>query len=122
MVRAEVIETIAKRIARMEGYTKTSSLSFKNNNPGNLRSWGKMPVTGGFAVFPTAEAGWNALRKQISLNIDRNLTFLEFFGGKPGIYPGFAPDSDGNHSKNYAKFVAEAFKVPAETKIKELIK
>ncbi|MFZ6724711.1 hypothetical protein ACO0K2_04380 [Undibacterium sp. MH2W] len=33
----------------------------RNNNPGNLRSWGNMPKdSGGYAVFPTKEAGLSA--------------------------------------------------------------
>ena len=33
----------------------------RNNNPGNLRSWGNMPRdSGGYAVFPTKESGLSA--------------------------------------------------------------
>ena len=122
MKKKEVIELIAKRIAKMEGFGRRTSIAARHNNPGNLRAWGTFPVVKGFAVFPDAETGWRALRKQIQVNIDRNLSFYEFFAGKPGVYPGYAPVEDGNNSLNYAVFVASAFDVSASTVIRKLIK
>lgn len=107
MTRASLIDMMAAAIARMEGYYQPHTLAQLNHNPGNLRQWGEMPTKGGFAVFPTAEAGFNALKTQIRRNIERGLTMYEFFGGKPKIYGGYAPDTDGNHSKHYAEFVAQ---------------
>jgi hypothetical protein len=125
MPREEFVGLFAKRIATMEGFYTTSrgkpSLAFRNNNPGNLRSWGRYPVKAGFAVFPSVEEGWHALKVQISKNIERKLTFKEFFCGKKGVYPGYAPDSDGNHCTNYATFVAEFFGAGVNTKIFELV-
>jgi len=46
------------------GKSKSSSLGVRLNNPGNLRSWGDMPIvqtgSGAFAKFPTAQAGMSA--------------------------------------------------------------
>jgi len=96
----------AEAIATQEGYYKPGSIAERHRNPGNLRSWGPLPVERGFVVFPSEDAGFEALQQQIRKNIKRGLTLYEFFGGKPGVYAGYAPDSDGNHSKRYAEFVA----------------
>lgn len=34
------------------------------------------------------------------------LTLSEFFGGKPGVYAGYAPAADNNPVSNYVSFVA----------------
>ena len=100
-------ELIAQAIAQMEGFFKPGgSIAARNNNPGNLRSWGSNPVVDGYAKFPTLQAGWDALRAQVDKNIGRGLTLQEFFGGKPGVYPGYAPAVDRNDPGNYANFVA----------------
>lgn len=112
-----MIQRIAKAIATMEGYfitpeqAKSRGISYptisqRNNNPGNLRSWGSTPISGGFAAFASAEEGWAALRRQIVLNIGRGLNLYEFFGGKPGVYAGYAPAADNNKPAQYAQFVA----------------
>lgn len=101
-----MVNEIAESIARMEGFYTPGTLARINNNPGNLRTWGSLPIRNGFAVFPTEEAGWNALRRQVQLLIDRGLNLYEFFGGKPGVYPGYAPAADNNKPRQYAEFVA----------------
>ena len=114
MTRATLVMRCAEAMAEMEGFYKTNSRSQRQNNPGNLRRWGKTPVIDGFCNFPTPVEGWNALRKQVDKNVGRGLTLYEFFGGKPNVYPGYAPDSDGNHSRQYAEFVAKRVKIPAD--------
>ena len=42
------------------------------NNPGNLRRWRNMPTVGGFAQFPTMEAGIQAMADQLRLYQDRD--------------------------------------------------
>jgi hypothetical protein len=106
MTPVQLIDAIAAAIARMEGFFKPRSIAQRNHNPGNLRSWGTRPTVGGYAQFDTDEDGWKALRRQVSRNIGRNLTMYEFFGGKPGVYPGYAPAADSNHPREYAEFVA----------------
>lgn len=106
MTRQELIEGIGGAIATMEGFFKEGSLSQRNNNPGNLRSWGKNPVVSGYVKFPTVEVGMKALESQIGKNIDRGLTLVEFFNGKPGVYGGYSPSSDGNDPLAYAQYVA----------------
>lgn len=107
-----LIESIAEAIAKMEGFYHEGSISQRNGNPGNLRSWGTRPVVDGYVVFKKADgtidpdAGWVALEVQVQKNILRGLTLQEFFGGKPGVYPGFSPGSDGNDPRGYAQYVA----------------
>jgi len=38
-----------------------AALGVRNNNPGNLRSWGNVPRVGGYATFSTPEAGLTAM-------------------------------------------------------------
>ena len=99
-------ESIAQAIATMEGFFQSGSIAQRNNNPGNLRSWGNAPVVNGYASFATPEDGWNALYSQVNTNIGRGLSLYEFFAGKPGVYPGYAPSSDSNQPVQYAQFVA----------------
>ncbi len=103
-----LIDIIAEAIARKEGFYKPGSLARRQNNPGNLRSWGDTPITKGYAAFVSLDKGWKALRKQILLNINRELTFYEFFSGKPGVYSGYSPAKNSNNPTLYAIDVASA--------------
>jgi hypothetical protein len=109
-----IVAAIAQGIGRMEG------TGVKNNNPGNLRSWGSNPVVGGFAQFPSIEAGWKALYSQIQRNIERGLTLEEFFGGKSGVYAGYAPAADRNDPNRYASLVSSWSGIPLATKLNNL--
>lgn len=115
-----LVDQIAESIARMEGFYKAGTLAARNNNPGNLRTWGSNPVVNGYAQFPTAEAGWSALKRQVQLLIDRGLTLKEFFSGKPGVYPGYAPAADANDPNGYAAFVAKRLGVDINTPLKAI--
>ena len=117
-----LVERIAVAISEMEGFNKPGSMAQRQNNPGNLRSWGKTPIVDGFANFPTAAEGWSALRRQIWRNVDRGLTLYEFFGGKPNVYAGYAPDADGNRSRHYAEFVAKRAGIPVNVPLNKLAK
>lgn len=142
----ELVARIAVAISEMEGYTKPGSRAERQNNPGNLRSWGKTPVVDGFCNFPTPAEGWRALRKQVWRNVGRGLTLTEFFGGKRVketltvtvtladgqraqveqerervVYPGYAPDSDGNHSRSYAAYVGARVGIPVDVPLPEFI-
>lgn len=102
----EIVQTIAEAIARQEGFHVHGSLAQRQNNPGNLRSWGLVTISNGYADFPTLDDGWMALRRQVELNISRGLTLEEFFCGKPGVYAGYSPNADGNNCKQYGVNVA----------------
>lgn len=112
MTSIELIDSIAEAIATMEGFYSDGSVSQRNGNPGNLRSWGTRPIANGYVRFlkpdgtPDPDAGWKALKSQIQKNIARGLTLIEFFGGKVGVYPGFSPAADSNKPVVYAQYVA----------------
>ncbi len=112
--KANLIKLVTDAISINEGGYGKTSLSHKNNNPGNLRSWGSTPIVKGFAKFATPEAGRQALEEQVAKNVfERKLTCLEFFQGqrdKDGNvvakgYAGFSPAKDGNDPNKYAEFV-----------------
>ena len=115
-----MIRSFAEAIATMEGFYKPGSIAARNNNPGNLRSWGTLPTRDGYAVFPTAAAGWGALEKQVARNIGRGLTLEEFFGGKAGVYAGYAPALDRNDPIRYARFVGKRLGVDISTRLDTL--
>ena len=54
MVAARAVQTSAP-----------APLGVRNNNPGNLRQWGDTPRAGGYAVFPTMEAGLSAATRNL---------------------------------------------------------
>lgn len=110
-----LIRDIAEAITRQEG-TGCGS----NNNPGNLRTWGNLPTARGFAVFPTCDDGWAALERQVQRNVDRGLTLEEFFAGKPGVYPGYAPAADFNQPYVYASNVSTWTGIPMGVPLNQL--
>jgi hypothetical protein len=100
---ANLASSLACAIQHFEGWAP-GSVSYRNNNPGNLRSGPGMIGTdaGGYAVFPDYQTGWNALLNQVQINVNRGLTLDEFFAGKPDVYPGYAPAADSNRLHQYA--------------------
>ncbi len=70
------LATIAATIQQVEGYYP-GSLAYQNNNPGNLIYVGQAGATlgaGGFAAFPSYDAGYQALLNQIQNYANRGLT------------------------------------------------
>jgi hypothetical protein len=98
---------LAGAITRQEGACSAPGVCV-NNNPGNLRAYrSDQPVDSrGIRIFPTYEDGYAALLAQEQANISRGLTLQEFFGGKPGVYSGYAPAADSNNPDVYARNVA----------------
>jgi hypothetical protein len=116
------VSSLASAIAQMEGYNTPGTLAQRNNNPGNLRSGpGQVGTSGGFAVFATPDDGWAALDNQIQVNAGRGLTLNEFFAGKPGVYPGYAPSADANNPAAYAAFVASQTGADPNTPLNSLL-
>src|SRR5690349_3109143 len=102
-----LVEDLANAIERVEsGNFNPASLAMRQNNPGNLRSWGNYPVVNGYVQFPDYATGKKALQTQVQKNIDRGLNLYEFFAGKPGVYGGYAPAADNNKPRSYAETVA----------------
>jgi len=115
------IDALARAIATFEGYFRPGTVANRNNNPGNLRA-GPRAVgkdDRGYAVYRTPEDGWEDLRRQIRLNIERGLTLREFFGGRPGVYPGYAPAADRNQPEVYASWVGKRLGIPLDRPLAE---
>jgi hypothetical protein len=116
-----LVDKIATVIAQVESGGDPNAVSFRHNNPGNLRSWGDLPVVGGYVQFPTMEAGIAAEKHQIEKNIGRGLTLKEFFAGKKGIYGGWAPTNDKNDPGAYAATVGKRIGVAPDVPLNKLV-
>ncbi len=113
---------MAMAIRSYEGWYP-GSVSQKNNNPGNLRSWRTQIGTSynGFAIFKSYTDGWNALvelltraSKGLSSSYKPDFSLRQFFH----VY---APVSDNNDSDAYAKFVARQLGITIDYKVKDLV-
>lgn len=67
----------------------------RNNNPGNLRSWGGAQTVGGFAQFSTLGEGLHAEDRQLQLYGQRGIDTLA------KIVSTWAPGRDGNNVPAY---------------------
>lgn len=92
------------------------TLSWRNNNPGNIRS-----VDGPFLVFPSYEKGFAYLKDYVTRACtgrhkayQPTYSFLNFFHT-------YAPGSDNNQPDHYAQWVADKMKLPVTTQIKDLV-
>jgi len=90
--------------------------NYRNNNPGNLvpgavsKRNGQIGVAARFAVFPTEEAGWNALRDSLRSTYGSK-TITE-------MVPSYAPDHE-NDTVAYLKNLLKKTGLPADKKIKD---
>lgn len=104
------LRIIAERIGQLEGFNKPGTLAQRQNNPGNLRFVGQQGAVAGdkgFARFPTLDAGWSALHRQINLDASRGKTLEQF------VYK-YAPPVE-NNSAAYLAALARALGVqPSE--------
>lgn len=111
----DLITSIAQAIIRME------NVNPRYNNPGAIFDTAKNQLR----TYPTYAEGYAALLNQVRLNVNRGLTLEEFFGGKPGVYPGYAPKAGGIHStndpQNYANNVASWTGIPLGVPIKDVM-
>lgn len=119
---AGFLDDLASAIARMEGSCSAPGVCV-NNNPGNLRAGpGATGVDSrGIAIFPDFATGQAALVRQENLNINRGLTLSEFFGGKAGVYPGYAPAADSNNPSAYTGNVASWLGIPADVPLSDVM-
>lgn len=111
------IPGIAAAITKNEG-SCPSPISCRNNNPGNLRAGpGSVGVDSrGIAIFPDYSTGEAALENQINLNVGRGLTLDQFFGGLPGVYPGY-----DKTDPSYASKVSNWLGIPSDTPLQTIL-
>lgn len=112
------LKVLALSIQKIEGYYD-GSVSFRNNNPGNLEyrqrtiEYGATGTDGRFAIFPDYTTGFNAL-KQLIIDVYINNTLTEMINK-------YAPPTE-NDTKSYIKNLAKILKVKPTDKIKDIIK
>ncbi len=104
---------LARAIQQHEGFYP-GSISYDNNNPGNLQSWStQIGTSRGFAVFPTYEVGYNALRSLLRASCDNSWTLLQLMNS-------YAPASDNNDPYGYASILARTLGVTLDTPLDEI--
>lgn len=94
---------------------QSSRLAYVNNNPGNLRYVGQAGATqgeGGFARFSSPQAGYQALKNQISLDASRGLTLSQFINK-------YAPPIE-NATSVYLSQISSRLGVNPSTKISSI--
>lgn len=110
-------DTIAQTIQKVEGYYP-GTLAYVNNNPGNLiyvGQAGATPGQGGFAAFPSYDAGYQALLNQIQNYANRGLTIDQMMN----LY---APAGQGNNNPTlYANTIAGALGVSTDTTLADAL-
>lgn len=124
-VKAEEISRKRVRYTDSSGknfiYSK-GSWAWRNYNPGNIRKPSKenMPAgvigfTGGFLVFSSYEAGFNALQTLLEQNFYQDLTIFDTVAK-------YAPAKDKNDIKNYRKILIQVTQLNLNVQLKSLYK
>lgn len=121
------LDAVATAIQNHEGYYP-GSVSYRNNNPGNLKYAGQPGATGadarGFAIFPDFATGFQALKNQLALDASRNpdWTLTQFFSKYLGGNP-YSPETTGQGNPfSYAADVAKQLGVAVNATIGSLFK
>jgi hypothetical protein len=119
VVYTDRIKRIAHAFAVAEGYYTPGTVPNRYNNPGDLKLGDKgSGVYQGKTIFASAEAGWNALYKQVALMV----TGLSHYY-KPSmtlrevakIYTG------EDAAQTWAEHAAKDLGVSADTKLSEIV-
>jgi hypothetical protein len=117
------IATLANAIQQVEGYIPPNvqypngSLAYQNNNPGNLRYAGQVGATqgaGGFAYFPSYDAGYQALENQITIQANQGQTLSQFINQ-------YAPPTDNNNTSAYLQTLVNATGATPSTPLTNII-
>lgn len=85
-------------------------IGIRQNNPGNLRSWGDRPKSGGFARFETAYEGLRAMGKNLQRYSQRGWDTVS------EIISHWAPSSE-NNTKAYIAAVSKRLGVDADRRL-----
>jgi hypothetical protein len=121
---ADFISTWASAIAQFEGFNTSGSRPSRDNNPGDLKFAGQPGATGqdpqGFAVFPDAPTGWQALYNQLNAYVSEfpAYSILQIMAHYLGQSTATS-DAQGN-AFTYASFVAQALGVDPSTTLEAL--
>lgn len=103
------VDTIASAIQQFEGWFP-GSVSYRNNNPGNLMYVGQAGATGadsrGYAIFPDYATGYQATVDQINRYMARGITSVQ--GIISTWAPGNAPGNTPVSTQNYINSVSAA--------------
>lgn len=122
------IDSWANAIASFEGFNTPGSRPARDNNPGDLKYAGQAGATGqdpqGFAVFPDATTGMQALYHQLNLYLSEFPGYsiyqiMEHYLGQNISASGGETTSQGN-STTYGNFVAAAIGVDPSTTLGQL--
>lgn len=123
-----LLDKVADAIQQFEGWT-AGSRSYRNNNPGNIKSFGGEAWLGqvgvdsaNFVIFDTYEHGRRALLKlltnaatgAIMPSYTPQMSLYDFFSR-------YAPSSDNNEPNRYAEFVANQVGVSPSDPIGQLV-
>lgn len=121
--KQQVIDIMAEAHARFEGFYIPGTIPEKLNNPGCLvyvGQAGAVKHTSGFCQFTTKQQGWDALKRQLELNVsgvstlyNLEMTFYDYIN----VYASTSPEHE---RKNYAEYMASRLGVTPTTKLKEL--
>lgn len=116
-----VVDRLAERIAKFEGFYHFGTLAYRNNNPGNL-IWSPFmkDTRDGFAYFESIEEGWKALRYQLQLIFDGQSAYYQPSMNIQEFVDTWASTSPKVERENYAQYIASEFEVGVNTKLNEL--
>lgn len=115
---------IAATIQTVEGYYP-GTIAYTNNNPGNLMYVGQSGATqgpGGYAVFPSYDAGYQALLNQIQSYADQGLTIDQMMNlYAPAPSASCTTACAGNNPSAYANQIASSLGVSTNTTVADAI-
>lgn len=112
-------DRMAKAIMEFEGYFE-GSVSWKNNNPGNLKLAGQAGAVGadsqGHAIFPDFQTGYRSLVNQVRIMFTAGGSI---YNPAMSLYQVFSKYAEGN-SREYAEFVAGRLGVSPQASLQEI--
>jgi hypothetical protein len=99
------------------------SVSFRNNNPGNLRSSVfESTKKDGFSVFRNDMIGWLALQFDLIQKAKGNtVTSLNGMSTLSEFCEVWAPEADNNNPARYAEFIKSFCKLDDNFRLKDLL-
>jgi len=119
MIPDALIQAIAQAIATAEGFFVAGALPARANNPGNLKMGNVgLGTIGGKTVYPSAEAGWGALHRQVSLMLTGQSAYYKpsmTIAQVAAIYTG------GDNAAAWARIVAARLGTTVDATLTQLL-